>query len=84
MACRKWACDIVPDGWLRSNCVWAVLLDERAFLSEKGAVTMKYCEKCGRKVDTDADICPYCGAPLREMQDGELSEEELLMLLGLL
>ena len=28
---------------------------------------MKYCEKCGRKVDTDADTCPYCGAPLREM-----------------
>ena len=45
---------------------------------------MKYCEKCGRKVDTDTDICPYCGAPLREMQDGELSEEELLLLLGLL
>ena len=46
---------------------------------------MKYCEKCGRKVDTDADICPYCGAPMREMQDGELSEEELLLLLlGLL
>ena len=45
---------------------------------------MKYCEKCGRKVDTDTDICPYCGAPLREMQDGALSEEELLMLLGLL
>ena len=45
---------------------------------------MKYCEKCGRKVDTDADTCPYCGAPLREMQDGELSEEELLLLLGLL
>ena len=43
---------------------------------------MKYCDKCGRKVDTDADICPYCGAPLREMQDGELSEEELLLLLG--
>ena len=44
---------------------------------------MKYCEKCGRKVDANADTCPYCGAPLREMQDGELSEEELL-LLGLL
>ena len=30
---------------------------------------MKYCEKCGRKVDTNADICPYCGAPLREMPE---------------
>lgn len=44
---------------------------------------MKYCEKCGRKVDTDAGTCPHCGALLRDMQDGELSEEELL-LLGLL
>ena len=44
---------------------------------------MKCCEKCGRKVDTEADTCPYCGGPLGEMQGGELSEEELL-LLGLL
>jgi len=49
---------------------------------------MKYCEKCGRKVDTDASICPYCGAPLRELQTGETPEDALtveeLLLLGLL
>ena len=43
-----------------------------------------FCPKCGKDFRGDCVFCPYCGAPLREIQDGELSEEELLMLLGLL
>ena len=39
--------------------------------------------KMREKSGYEADTCPYCGGPLLEMQDGELSEEELL-LLGLL
>ena len=49
---------------------------------------MKFCEGCGKTFDTDISACPDCGAPLRELQDGETPEGALtveeLLLLGLL
>ena len=49
---------------------------------------MKFCEACRRTFDTDDGACPDCGAPLCELQPGEMPEDALtveeLLLLGLL
>ena len=68
--------------------VWAVLFVECACLPEKGAVTVKFCEYCGKSFDDDKNTCPDCGAKLRPLQNGETEENALtiteMMALGLL
>ena len=71
-----------------SGSLCGQLCHQRAYLSEKGAVTMKFCEYCGKAFDDDCTVCPNCGAQLRPLQDRETEENALtveeMLLLGLL
>ena len=36
---------------------------------------MPYCQKCGKEVNPDDVYCPKCGAPLKEVRRGVITEE---------
>jgi uncharacterized paraquat-inducible protein A len=47
----------------------------------KGAIGMKYCEKCKEEFDTEEQKCPICKADLVETEDNDAVAETVALMI---